>query len=207
MKRFFLSLTFLSVTFCAFAQWPFELWHEGMVVLETGDTLRGQVKYDLQQDLIQFTGKTDKKGTIEALTARKVLFCEIFDKTVGQYRQFYSLPYYTTSGYRTPVFFELIGEGKLTVLSRERLENQTSSSPYYYGATYSRTVLVNKYYTLQENGEITEVSTRKADFAKLFGKQADHMNDYIKDNKLDLDEKLDLITIIKYYNSLFKTTK
>lgn len=201
MKRFFLCLTCLAVTFCASAQWAFELWHEGRVVLETGDTLRGQVKYDLQQDLIQFT---DKKGTIETYTARKVLFCEIFDKTEGQYRQFYSLPYSTASGYRTPVFFELISEGKLTVLSRERLENQATSSPYYYGNTYSRTVLVNKYYTLKDNGEIIDFSTRKADFMQLLGKHADHINDYMKDNKLRLDEKRDMIKIIEYYNSLFK---
>lgn len=204
MKHVFLCLAFLTVTFCASAQWAFELWHEGKVVLETGDTLRGQVKYDLQQDLIQFT---DKKGTIETYTARKVLICEIFDKTEGQYRQFYSLPYSTTSGYKTPVFFELIGDGKLTVLSRERLESQTSSSPYYYGSTFSRTVLVNKYFILKDNGDIIDFSTRKADLMQSFGRHADHMNDYIKDNKLRLDEKLDLIKIIKYYNSLFKTNK
>lgn len=204
MKQFFLCLAFLTMTFCATAQWSFELWHEGMIVLEAGDTLRGQVKYDLQQDLIQFT---DKKGTVEAFTARKVLFCEIFDKIDGQYRQFYSLPYNTTSGYRTPIFFELIGEGKLTVLARERLENQTSSSPYYYGGSISRTVLVNKYYMLKENGAIIDFSTRKADVMQLFGKHADHVNDYMKDNKLRLDDKQELIKIIKYYNSLFNTSK
>jgi hypothetical protein len=204
MKQFFLCLAFLTVTFCASAQWAFELWHEGWVVLETSDTLRGQVKYDLQQDLIQFT---DKKGTIETYTARKVVFCEIFDKMDGQYRQFYSLPYSTSSGYRTPVFFELIGEGKLTVLARERLESQSTSSPYYYGSTYSRTVLINKYYMLKDNGEIIDFSTRRSDFLKQLGKHADHMNEYMKDNKLNLDDKQDLIKIIKYYNSLFKTTK
>jgi hypothetical protein len=204
MKKFFFCLAFLSVSVCATAQWSFEVWHEGKIVLETGDTLRGQVKYDLQQDLIQFT---DKKGTVEAFTARKVLFCEIFDKLDGQYRQFYSLPYNTTSGYRTPIFFELIGEGKLTVLCRERLETQNSSSPYYYGSTYSRTVLVNKYYLLKENGDIIDFSTRKADFMQLLGKHADHLNDYMKDNKLKLDDKQDLSKIIKYYNSLFNTIK
>lgn len=204
MKQFFLCLTFSLVTFCVSAQWAFELWHEGKVILENGDTLRGLVKYDLQQDLIQFTGKNE---TIETYTARKVLHCEIFDKTEGVYRQFYSLPYSTASGYKTPVFFELIGEGKLTVLSRERLESQTSSSPYYYGNSFSRTVLVNKYYMLKANGEIIDLSIRKSDLMDLFGKQADHMNDYMKDNKLRIDEKQDMIRIVNYYNSLFKTIK
>lgn len=204
MKQFFLCLTLLAGAFSTSAQWAFELWHEGKIVLETGDTLRGQVKYDLQQDLIQFT---DKKGIVEAFTARKVLICEIFDKTVGQYRQFYSLPYSTTSGYRTPVFFELIAEGKLTVLCRERLENQTSTSPYYYYGSFSRTVLVNKYYLLKENGEITDLSLRKTDFLQMLGKHGDHINEYMRDNKLSLDDKQELIKIINYYNSLFKTTK
>lgn len=204
MKQFFLCLLFSVVTFCASAQWAFELWHDGKIVLETGDTLRGQVKYDMQQDLIQFT---DEKGTVETYTARKAMFCEIFDKTEGQYRQFFSLPYNTASGYKTPVFFELVGEGKLTVLSRERLESQTSSSPYYYGSTFARTVLVNKYYQLKDNGTILDFSIRKTDFMNALGKYADHINKYMKDNKLRLDEKQDLIKIIHYYNSLFKTNK
>lgn len=200
MKQTFFCFALLIFPLSAKAQWAFELWHEGKIILSTGDTLRGQVKYDLQQDIIQYT---DKRGTVEALSARKVLLCEIFDKTEGQYRQFYSLPYTATSGYRTPVFFELIAEGKLTVLCREKLENQTTTSPYYYGS-FSRTVLVYKYYMLKENGDIVDFSTRKNDFLQLMGRHADMMNGYMKDNKLQLDDKKELAQIINYYNSLFK---
>ncbi|MBL7834750.1 MAG: hypothetical protein JNK18_12395 [Cyclobacteriaceae bacterium] len=200
MRKVVVCLVLVITSLSAKAQWAFELWHEGKVVLATGDTLRGQVKYDLQQDIIQFT---DKRGTVEAFSARKVLFCEIFDTTVGSYRQFYSLPYTATSGYRTPVFFELIAEGKLTVLSREKLENQTTTSPYYYGS-FSRTVLVNKYFMLKENGDIVDFSTRKNDFLQLVGRHADIMNGFMKDNKLQLDDKKELAQIINYYNSLFK---
>lgn len=206
MRQVFLCLVFTGITVCASAQgqWPFELWHDGKVVLESGDTLKGQVKYDLQQDLVQYTSK---KGIIEAFSSRKILMVEIFDKLVNQYRQFYSLPYSTASGYRTPVLFELIGEGKLTVLCRERLEIQNTSNPYYYGGGFSRTVLINKFYLLKENGTIDDLSIRKSDFMELLGKHADQINDYMKDNKLRLDEKQDLIKIIAYYNSLFKTNK
>lgn len=204
MKQFFLCLMFMVLAIGVSAQWSFELWHDGKIVLESGDTLRGQVKYDLQQDLVQFSGR---KGIIEAYSARKILTFEIFDKLVNQYRQFYSLPYNTASGYRTPVLFELIGEGKLTVLGRERLEVQNSSSPYYYGGSFSRTVLVNKFYLLKENGTIDELSTRKADFMELLGKYENQVNEYMKNNKLKLDDKQDFIKIIAYYNSLFKNYK
>lgn len=204
MKKFFLSLLLLSGAFCASAQWPFELWHDGKIVLESGDTLTGQVKYDLQQDVVQYI---DKRGTVEVFTARKILMCEIFDKSVTQYRQFYALPYNTAAGYRTLVLFELVGEGKLTLLCRERLEMQTSSSPYYYGGSFSRYELVNKYFILKENGTIVDFNMRRVDFMELLGKHANDISDYMKENKLRLDDKQDVIRILAYYNSLFKRNK
>lgn len=204
MKKLFLCLVLVTSSLCAFAQWPFELWHDGKVVLESGDTLKGQVKYDLQQDLVQYI---DKRGTVEVFSARKILVCEIFDKSVTQYRQFYSLPYNTTSGYKTLVLFELIGEGKLTILCRERLEMQTSNYPYYYGGSFVRYVLINKYFVLKENGVVEELSSKRADIMNLFGRHAEDIGDYMKDNKLRLDDKQDFIRILAYYNSLFKTNK
>src|SRR4051812_25254894 len=119
MKRALLLIVCLLATVGAWAQqWPFELWHEGKIVLLQGDTLKGAVKYDLQQDLVQFNGAGQR---VEAFTARKVLFFEIFDRTVSKYRQFFALPYATTTSYRTPVFFELLEEGKMTLLCREEL--------------------------------------------------------------------------------------
>ncbi len=205
MKQTIVYIFFLFTGFQAYSQqWSFEYWHDGKIVLATGDTLRGMVKYDLQQDVIQYN---NQRGVVEAFTARKVLFCEIFDKTVGQYRQFYSLPFNATSGYHTPIFFELLTEGKITLLCRERLENQTTTSPYYYGMSYSRTVLVYQYYSFKENGDITEFSTKRSDFQNTLGKYAETVNGYIKDNKLRLDHKADLVKIITYYNSFFKTNK
>jgi hypothetical protein len=188
-------------SFSANAQeWPFEYWHEGKIVLLDGDTLHGMVKYDLSQDLLQYTIKGEK--TI-AYTARKSLFFEIFDATVHRYRQFYALPYANESGYRSPVFFELLAEGKLTLLAREGLEIRTSSSMYYYGSTYSRQVLVYKYFFLNEKGEIAEFKGNRNDLLDLMGKQGDEVEKYIKLNKLKFEEKADLARIVTYYNSLF----
>jgi hypothetical protein len=84
-------------------------------VLDTGDTLRGLIKYDLDKDIIQLQAN----NKLESYTARKVLLFEIFDETVKRYRNFYSLPYALAGQYKAPVFFELLQEGKLTVLCRE----------------------------------------------------------------------------------------
>jgi len=182
-------------------EWPFELWHDGKIVLASGDTLVGLVKYDLQQDLVQFN---NQGKVVEAYTARKVLFFEIFDRTVDQYRNFFSLQYNATPGYKTPVFFELLVEGHMTLLARENLENRTYSSPYYFGS-YSRLVLVYKFYLLEENGNITEFKGKKADLLQWMGRKAEAVDDFIRQNKLKIEERADFAKIVTFYNSLFKT--
>ena len=196
------AIIFSSLGQALAQQFPSELWHEGKIVLlEGADTLSGKVKYDLQQDLIQYTASAQ---TIEAYSAKKVLFFEIFDVTVHKYRSFYALPFTTQSGYRAPVFFELLEEGKLTLLAREAIEVKSQSSYYYYGS-YSRQVLVYRYFFLDESGVITEFTGNKKDLFDLMGKKADAVEDFTKVNKLKIDEKYDFAQIIKYYNSLFGT--
>jgi hypothetical protein len=176
----------------------FEHWHTGYLIVEGGDTLKGNVKYNLETDLIQL--QVDNR--LETFTARKVVFFEIFDVLAKDYRRFYSLPYALTGGYRAPTFFELLTEGKMTLLAREYLEYKTYSSFYYYGS-YTRLVLVYKYYLLNENGEITEFQGKKNDWIYAMGNYGSEVQKYVKSNKLDFDEKKDLTRIVEYYNSFF----
>lgn len=196
----FILFSIISLTASA-QQFAFELWHEGKLILDSGDTLRGKIKYDLQSDLIQYQ-TNEQPPKLESYTARKVLFFEIFDGTVKRYRIFYSLPYSTAGQYKAPVFFELLEEGKLTVLCREALEYRTSSSFYYYGS-YTRLILVNKYFLLKENGNIEEYRGKKNDWYELMRGKEDEVQKYVRVNRLDLDEKYELAQAVNYYNSLF----
>jgi hypothetical protein len=199
LKRNLIVIALVLVTSVGYGQnWPFEVWHEGKIVLLEGDTLRGLVKYDMQKDLVQHTVQD---RTAEVYTARKVIFFEIFDESIRKYRQFFALPYTITGGYKSPIFFELLEEGKITLLSREFLENKTISSPYYTGS-YSRIVLSNKYFFMDENGEIVEFHGNKHDLLNLMGKRGDEVDKYMKSNHLKFDEKYDFAKIVAYYNSL-----
>lgn len=195
-KLFWFALFLVSVSAEA-QQWPFQLWHDGKIVLLQGDTLKGYVKYDMQQDIVQFNLEEKK---IETFTARKVLFFEIFDTSVHKYRQFFALPFSTVGTYSAPIFFELLEEGKMTVLCREALEYRTYGSYYY---SYSRQVLVNKFFFMNEKGKIEPFTGSKRDFLDLLGKHADEVEKYMKSNHLSYDEKYDLARIVKYYNSFF----
>lgn len=198
MARTILLLFFTLPILGMGQNFAFEYWHEGKIVLESGDTLKGDIKYNMQTDVLQYQAN----NKVEAFTARKVLYCEIFDNTVKRYRQFYSLPYNTSGGYRAPVFFELLAEGKLTLLSRESLEYRTYNSSFYYYGNYTRLVLVNKYYLLQEKGDIVEFNDKKGDWLDKMGNYADEVQKYVKKNRLEFDNKYDLAKIVEYYNSL-----
>ena len=182
-------------------QFAYELWHEGKLILDSGDTLRGSIKYDLQSDLIQYQSKSNTK--LESYTARKVVYFEIYDQTVTRYRSFYSLPFSTSGQYKAPVFFELLEEGKLTVLCREFLEYRTTNSTFYYYGTYTRLVLINRYFILKENGEIEEFRGKKNDWYELMRAKEREVQKYVKANRLDLDEKYELAKAVNYFNSLY----
>jgi len=199
MRVIFLSLWVLIVSTASAQQFAFELWHTGKVVLDTGDTLRGLLKYDLDKDILQ----VQANNKLESYTARKVLLFEIFDETVRRYRNFYSLPYALAGQYKAPVFFELLQEGKLTVLCREVLEYRTTSSPYYFYGSYSRLVLIYKYFVLRENGMIEEFRGKKNDWYELMPGKAEEIEKFAKQNRLSLDDKYELSRVVEYYNSLF----
>ncbi len=207
MKLFvFCWLVFIpSITFAQ--TFTFDLWHDGKLVMANGDTIRGSIKYGLD-DLLQV--RHDNR--IESFAARKVLLFEIFDQSYKRYRQFYSLPYSATGGYKSPVFFEVLCEGKITLLSREKVELRNNSyspygspfySPYGYGGYGTRKVLVNIYFILKENGDIEQVTDKRSAWLDMMGSRGDEVHDYAKDNRLDFDKKYDLKRIIDYYNSLF----
>ena len=194
---FFLVL----LTATAYSQrFPSDFWHEGKMVLEDGDTLRGNIKYDLQNDLLQL----EANNRLESFTARKVLFFEIFDKTIKRYRQFYSLPYTTSGQYKAPVFFELLSEGKITLLCREALEYRNYPSSFYYYGSTTRLVLVNKFFLLKDSGTIEPFIGKRSDLIYLMGNKGEPVEKYMKTNRLNVDDKYEFAQIVSYYNSLYK---
>lgn len=198
--RFLVVICFFVVASANAQRFPFEFWHEGKIVLEEGDTLRGNIKYDLQSDLLQY----EKDNKLGSYTARKVVYFDIFDKTVKRYRYFYSLPYAAMGAYKAPVFFELMAEGKLTLLCREAVELRSYPSSFYYYGSTNRMVLVYKYFFLNPQGMIEPFTGKRSDLIAMMGNQGSAVEKYIKTNRLSLDSKYEFAQIIEFYNSQVK---
>ena len=192
-------LTFVTVeAFGQRAQFASQMWHEGKIVLVDGDTLRGLVKYDFSQNLVQYVVNNKQA---EVYTARKVLFVEIFDETVRRYRRFFVLPYENESNYKIPMFFELLEEGRMTLLSRDMLEYKTYNSYYAYGGI-SKLVEISYYYFMKDDGSIEVFRGGKNDLMAMMGNHRRNVEKYAKTNRLDFDDKFDVARIVAYYNSL-----
>jgi len=199
MRKFIFIGLFLLVQ-PAEAQWPFELWYSGKIVLEGGEILEGLLKYDLQQDLVQYAVGEKIEGVY---SARKVMSFEFWVEQEGMYRRFYTLPFTTVGNYKAPVFFELIAEGKMTVMAREAVETKTYSSPYYYGS-FTRQELVYHFYFLEENGNLVEFSGKSNELFEMMGKYEKEVERHTRKYKLKLENRLDFKNIVEYYNDFFR---
>ncbi|MEX2336791.1 MAG: hypothetical protein WD555_05930 [Fulvivirga sp.] len=202
MKKLLIFIVFSFIGHWTQAQkFPSELWHDGRLVLLEGDTLKGQIKYNLETDLVQFTADN---RTIKTYTGRKLLFCEIFDQTVNRYRQFYSIPYSMNGDYKAPVIFEVLFTGEhLSLLSKEAVEYQVTNYPYALSGTYSRLELVYTHYFLKPDGSIMQFFGKKRDLLRVMNKKSGQMKEFIKGNKIRPDDRADLVKAVAYYNSLF----
>jgi len=205
--KWFPVFIFMSIWFTVQTRaqdFPSELWHEGKIVLLSNDTIKGKIKYDLQNDIIQL----EVDNLLKTYSARKILFFEIFDATLNSFRQFYSLPYSVQSNYKIPILFEVLYAGKLSLLTREEIVTESvhpyNYSPYYYSPSYNgtRTKLAYKYYFMDEKGNIMLYSMKKKDLIKYYPKKQKEIKQYINKNHLKHDRMRDLVRLTAYYNAL-----
>lgn len=203
MIRSFLITILVFTCLSVFGQsFPSELWHEGKIILIEGDTLTGKVRYSQETEIVEYIG--NGMSTAVALTGRKILYFEIFDNTAGRYREFYALPYAINSDYETPILFEVIHEGKpVSLLSRERIEQQIINNPYTMTGSYTRTILTYTYYFLTEKNGIKRFNGSRKDFEYLLSNRSQEIKKYVKQNHIRTDRRGDILKVVLYYNSLF----
>jgi len=199
-KELVIAFFLLVISFHAAAQrFSSELWHEGRLVTFEGDTIRGQIKYDMEGQSVQVTTDGNR---IQAFSPRNILTFELYDELIEAYRIFYILPYRSQSGYKAPFIFELSYEGPyMSLLRSENIELVVRSLPYMYSST-TREELVYTYYFLDRDGNIEEFNGKKSDINRIFRDRSAEMRRFIKDERLKLNRLDHLVRICSYYNSI-----
>lgn len=197
----FAALILCSNLLCA-QDFPSRIWHEGLIVTNEEDTLKGSVKYNMETDIVQLLVD---EARVKTFNSKKVLYFEIFDNTMGSFRQFYSIPFQIRSDYKAPTFFEVLYEGRVTLLVKEKIAIDTDpygQAAFYGTTTTSRERLDYTYYFVDVKGKMQEYRGRKNDLYEILVKNVDLVKDYIKSNNLKTDKMRDLVRITAFYNSL-----
>lgn len=177
-----------------------DVFHEGFLVTSAKDTLKGDLKYDLEANILTVVAA----GRTMSFSSHKIFYFEIFDKIMNNYRQFYSIPYNVNFGYKIPVFFEVVYEGKLSLLRREQIviRSVNTSSAYWGGGSVRQSVIEYSYFFLDEKGKITFFSGKKKDLYRFMSKKQNEVRQFIKKNRLETDRSSDLVRITAFYNSI-----
>lgn len=209
MKIFLIFSTFLFFSFFSptvkAQNFPSDVWHQGTVVLTSEDTLKGLVKYDIPNDAIQV--KVEGEERIQAFNAQKLFFFEIFDSDIKSYRQFYALPYQVKADYHKPLLFEVLYEGRLTLLCREKivLEGAGGGQLAPEGMIRpadGRLMLDFDFFFLEKDGNIRRYEPKKRLLLSIMDRKYKEVKKYIRRNNLRHDHISDLVRITAYYNAL-----
>ena len=115
--------------------------------------------------------------------------------------------------YNVPVLFEMMIEGKLSLMLRERIVAETTQSyfPSYYAygimPSFSNNYgYVNKvkydYFFLTQDGKIHRFKGKKKDLYSLMQDKYDEIKKYVSDNRINLKKMSDLARIVNYYNRI-----
>lgn len=202
-----ISLVFLSMmTVLAQNQFPSQVWHKGNIFMVDGSAVSGQVKYDMDNNLVQLQAET-----VITFTASNVSSFEIYDETYGGIRKFYSLPYALNGNYETPIFFEVLTQGdNIALLCREYIATDTRGmnnwgtmgmNPFWGPPNFTGYRLAFNYYFLK-NGKLEKYSLKKKDLFAMLPGYDDEIELFMRKNRLEHDKRGDLLRIAAYYNEL-----
>lgn len=210
MSRVFVSILTiflgLSSALAQGNQFPSQVWHQGQIITMNGQVYRGLVKYDLENNLVQF-----QDNGITTFGASNVSQFEIFDEVYGGIRSFYTLPYSLSGDYETPVFFEILTEGdEIVLLCREQVVIDNRGMGMYgpmamnplwgppIGGVYK---LAFNYYFIKD-GKLQKYSLKKRELLDILGDRADEIDLFMRKNRLSHDKRGDLLRITAYYNQI-----
>lgn len=100
-------------------------------------------------------------------------------------------------------FFEILADGKVKLLEYSKLKIQ---QPDYVAAlnvgSKDTKINIDKILYIAKGKEVTKFSTGKKDLYELMADKKPEIEKFVKDNKLNLKDRIDLAKVFQYYNTL-----
>lgn len=201
LLRLHITFFLLFVLQLSFSQrFSSDYWHDGTLYLKRGDSLKVPLRYDLANSVV-YTKKDDK---VKTWSTPQIDYFKFTDARTKQDRFFKALEVEKEDGFKIPVLFELVYQGKYSLLRRELVLTQSvgyNPSVGVYIPVNARVESFN-HYALSPKGTIKWFEPTRKSMTQLFSKRQELVKNYIKENKIKFRTTEDIIKVFKFYNSL-----
>ncbi|SFA43274.1 hypothetical protein SAMN04488511_103302 [Pedobacter suwonensis] len=174
-----------------------DIWSKGLVKQSNGQKLRDiDLKYDQLQDELIFKNTDGRElGFAVPVTEFKISYIINGSTKSSIFRNGFE-PF---KGSTAQNYYEILYEGKLSLAKKnvKRIEEYRE----YNSATITKSIIERvKYYYYKAN-KLSEFKRDTNSIKEAFGDHADSLLTYIRENKLDLKNDMDLIKIFDYYST------
>ena len=195
----FLTFFILTCSLSLSAQQWSRGWHPGNLVLLSGDTLEGKIRYDIENDAVQIMLANE---LVHSFSGKKVLAFEFQEHPRRSKRRFYSLPYEQRSNFYTSRLFEVLYEGKLTLLCRPYMEHLIQEADDHEVTGKRKSDPHYEYYFVGDDGKVHLYRPRVGRLLAFMSAKHREVSSYMREHHLRCDEMRDLVRITAYYNAL-----
>ncbi|WP_313996721.1 hypothetical protein [Xanthocytophaga flava] len=171
-------------------------WVKGKLLLQDseGDTIQCTLRFELDNNLVQIYLANN---TVKTYTSRQIKWIQAYDPASKRDRNFYVFPYALNNRYVSPTIFEMLTEGTVSLLGREKIVVVQNT---WAGSRFTQAQLSFDFYFGFTDGKIRVYRGTRKDFEYLLKDKSGYIRTFIEDSDLRYNDKDDLIRIINQYN-------
>ncbi|MEM9325147.1 MAG: hypothetical protein AAGA85_05815 [Bacteroidota bacterium] len=195
MKKAVFMMVALWMAIVTYAQNPTdeERWYDGFLVTTSQDTIRGELSYNMVTNMV----KVRQEDRMRVFTSFQTFHYKLYDEPARRWRKFYSVAFPLKTNHETPILFELLAEGKLSLMARERWCHSRKNIKLEENG-YIR----KDYYFIDRAGAIAHPRRSRSGLLALMEDRKSDLTVFIRDNHLDLSNERDLRILTTHYNKI-----
>jgi len=177
-------------------------WQEGFITLKTGQTFQKYpLKYDIENDMLEIKASNE----VKILRGERVASFTWQDVSSQKEVHFINSHEYKLNGTPLIGFFEVVVDGQVQLLGKVKAEvnDPTYVEGLDVGKRYSEIIKKEVFYVSDKSKALKEIKSKK-DVWGYAGKHESEVKQYMKKQKLGVNQKEDLANIVAFINQLKK---
>jgi hypothetical protein len=167
-----------------------ELFIDGRMILNTGQTFEGPIRYDIYADQIEFKNQANEIFTVQNPGIIRTVFLDSV-----KFNYFEPGEFENVKG-----FYELLVLGNYSLYRKYQilLKNPEAAGPGLYSSAAMFIPQDSKYYIMDPDASFTEITNKKD--LLMPGRDTDELEKFIKANKIKAKVEKDLIRFTVFLN-------